>query len=81
LASEKKRLQVDDDMKKLINNIQQQQAFFLCVNLGLQTTWDKSEVLFTNVLGNPWEPLGNMMRTHWEQGKNKNFPSFHFSLP
>jgi hypothetical protein len=22
-----------------------------------------------------------MMRTHWEQGKNKNFPSLHFSLP
>ncbi len=52
-------------LRKSINNIQQQQqAFLLCIILGLQTTWDKSEVfVITKCIG---QPLG----ISWEHDEN-----------
>jgi len=46
------------------------------LNFG-QTIWDKIEVLLGTFL-----ELGNMLRTHWEQGKkNKNSPHPHRTPP
>jgi hypothetical protein len=59
LASDKKRLQVEDDILKSIYDIQQQQAFLLCLTLGLQTTWYKYEVLLQMY----WATLESLLGT------------------
>jgi len=54
--------------------------FSLCIselNFG-QTIWEKSVVLLGISWGTTWgleEPFGNLMGTHWEQGKNQKNPS------
>ncbi len=49
-----------------IRRQQQQQAFLLCITLGLQTTWDKYEVLLQMY----WATLGNLLGTSWEHDEN-----------
>jgi hypothetical protein len=50
------------------------------LNFG-QTIWDKIEVLLGTFWGThmgTFLEIGNMLRTHWEQGKkNKNSPHPH----
>jgi len=56
----KKGCKLKTTKKKSINNIQQQQhAFCVCITLGLQTTWDKYEVLLQMY----WATLGNLLGT------------------
>jgi hypothetical protein len=69
MASEKNGCKLKTTLKKSVNYIrrqQQQQAFLLCITLGLQTTWDKYEVLLQMY----WATLGNLLGTSWEHDEN-----------